>query len=77
MTVTLVERRVADDRVLALIGAWLRAGIMEQDRMWHDDVGVPSGRRLVATPLAALLHRVGDVFHAVGAPQRTGCGPGW
>jgi RNA-directed DNA polymerase len=41
--VRLVERRIADGFILALIRAWLRAGMMEGDRAFHNYFGVPQG----------------------------------
>src|SRR6266511_2312775 len=41
--VRLVERRIADGYVLALIRAWLRAGVMQGDRVFRNAFGVPQG----------------------------------
>jgi RNA-directed DNA polymerase len=54
----LVERRVGDVRVLRLIRAWLRAGVMEDGQLRHPDKGTPQGG--VISPLLAniYLHEV-------------------
>jgi RNA-directed DNA polymerase len=56
--VALVERWVADGYVLALIRAWLRAGIMEQDRLWHNHVGVPQGGPISPVLANVYLHEL-------------------
>jgi RNA-directed DNA polymerase len=39
----LVGRRVGDGRVLRLIRAWLKAGVMEDGKVTHPDRGSPQG----------------------------------
>jgi RNA-directed DNA polymerase len=56
--VALIERRVADGYVLALIRAWLRAGIMEQDRLWRNHVGVPQGGPISPVLANIYLHEL-------------------
>jgi RNA-directed DNA polymerase len=56
--VALVERRIADGYVLALIRAWLRAGIMEHDRLWHNHVGVPQGGPISPVLANIYLHEL-------------------
>lgn len=45
----MVERRVGDVRVMRLIRAWLKAGVMEEGRVTHPDRGSPQGG--VVSPL--------------------------
>ena len=39
----LVGRRVGDVRVLRLIRAWLKAGVVEEGKVTHPDRGTPQG----------------------------------
>ena len=54
----LVERKVGDVRVLRLIRAWLKAGIMEEGKIIHPVKGTPQGG--VISPLLSniMLHEV-------------------
>lgn len=54
----LVERRVGDHKVLRLLRAWLRAGVLEDGKVRHPERGTPQGG--VISPLLAniYLHEV-------------------
>ena len=39
----LIRRRVNDGAILRLIGKWLNAGMMEEDRLEYPDKGTPQG----------------------------------
>jgi len=54
----LVERRVGDVKVVRLIRAWLKAGVLEEGRVTHPDRGSPQGG--VVSPLLSniMLHEV-------------------
>lgn len=54
----LVGRRVGDVRVMRLIRAWLKAGVMEEGKVTHPDRGSPQGG--VISPLLSniMLHEV-------------------
>ena len=54
----LVGRRVGDVKVMRLIRAWLKAGVMEEGKVMHPDRGSPQGG--VISPLLSniMLHEV-------------------
>jgi len=54
----LVGRRVGDVKVMRLIRAWLKAGVMEEGKVTHPDRGSPQGG--VISPLLSniMLHEV-------------------
>jgi len=54
----LVERRVGDVRILRMIRAWLRAGVVEEGKVRHPIKGTPQGG--VISPLLAniFLHEI-------------------
>lgn len=58
MLIRLVERRVGDIRILKMIRAWLKAGILEEGKVRHPDRGTPQGG--VISPLLAniVLHEI-------------------
>jgi len=57
-----IEHRIADPRVLRLIGKWLRAGVLEGAQLRTTEVGSPQGA--VISPLLAnvYLHYVLDLW---------------
>lgn len=58
----MLSRRVRDGVLLRLIGKWLRAGVMEEGKVYYPDAGTPQGG--VISPLLAniFLHEVLDVW---------------
>jgi group II intron reverse transcriptase/maturase len=68
----LVERRVADTRVLRLIRAWLKAGVMEEGEVTHPVRGTPQGG--VISPLLSniMLHEIDRQWSVVGGPAVPG-----
>jgi len=56
-----LRHRIADERVLRLIGKWLAAGVVEEG-VWYEGAGAPQGAS--ASPLLAnvYLHYVLDLF---------------
>lgn len=58
-----IERRVKDGVIKRLIGKWLKAGIMEGERIYYADNGTPQGG--VISPLLAniYLHYVLDEWY--------------
>jgi len=59
-----IRRRVNDGAILRLIGKWLNAGVMEEDRLEYPDKGTPQGG--VISPLLSniFLHYVLDEWIA-------------
>jgi group II intron reverse transcriptase/maturase len=59
-----IRRRVNDGTILRLIGKWLNAGVMEEDRLEYPDKGTPQGG--VISPLLSniFLHYVLDEWIA-------------
>jgi group II intron reverse transcriptase/maturase len=57
-----LEHRIADGPILRLIQKWLSAGVLEDGKVLHADLGTPQGG--VASPLLAnvYLHYVLDVW---------------
>jgi RNA-directed DNA polymerase len=61
-----VRRRIADGRVLELIGGFLRQGVLEDMKVWTPEAGTPQGA--VISPLLAnvYLHPVDQAMEAAG-----------
>src|SRR5919106_2567310 len=57
-----LEHRIGDRRMLRLIGKWLKAGVLEEDRLLTVERGTPQGA--VISPLLAniYLHYVYDLW---------------
>ena len=66
----LVSKQVKDKRVLALIGKYLRAGVMVQGRLAKSRQGVPQGGPL-SPLLANILLNAPYVRLVVGKPQHS------
>lgn len=67
------SQRVRDGVLVRLIGKWLKAGVMEEGRVYHPETGTPQGG--VISPLLAniYLHEVLDVwFHREVLPRLRG-----
>jgi RNA-directed DNA polymerase len=58
----IIERRVRDGSVLRHVGKWLKAGVLEDRKLWHPEMGTPQGG--VISPVLAniYLHEVLDVW---------------
>ena len=69
-----VSRRIADGYILALIRAWLRAGVLEEGKVYNTDKGIPQGG--VISPLLAniYLHQFDRKWKEDGMERRCGCG---
>jgi RNA-directed DNA polymerase len=68
----LVERRIADGYILALIRAWLRAGVMEGDRFFRNQFGVPQGGPISPLLANVYLHELDRKWVERGYERRTG-----
>ena len=66
----IIRRRVNDGAILRLIGKWLNAGVMEEDRLEYPDKGTPQGG--VISPLLSniFLHYVLDDWIATEVNPR-------
>jgi group II intron reverse transcriptase/maturase len=58
----ILNRRVRDGVIRRAIDKWLKAGVLEEGRLWHPDTGTPQGG--VISPLLAniYLHEVLDTW---------------
>jgi RNA-directed DNA polymerase len=68
-----VRRRISDKRVLALVKAFLNAGILgEEGALWNNDTGTPQGG-ILSPLLANVALSVLDehIAHAPGGPAAT------
>lgn len=60
--VKLIEHRIADKRVVHLIQKWLRAGILEEGVIIHNDQGTPQGSSVSPLLANVFLHYVYDLW---------------
>jgi group II intron reverse transcriptase/maturase len=60
----ILRQRVQDGVLMRLIGKWMRAGVMEEGRVYHPETGVPQGG--VISPILSniYLHEVLDRWFA-------------
>jgi len=70
--IKLVERRVGDVRILRLVRAWLKAGVMEEGKLTHPVRGSPQGG--VISPLLSniMLHEVDRQWSTMQGPAGRG-----
>lgn len=68
----LVERRIADGYVLALIRAWLRAGVMTGDQVFRNAFGVPQGGPISPLLCNVYLHELDRTWVERGYERRGG-----
>jgi len=70
--VELVSRRIADGYVLALIRAWLRAGMMQGDEFFCNSFGVPQGGPISPLLSNIYLHELDRTWVERGYEHRRG-----
>jgi len=69
----LIRLKVNDGRILRLIGKWLNAGVMEDDRTTYPDKGTPQGGAVSPILSNIFLHYVlDDWFAKAVAPRMKG-----
>jgi group II intron reverse transcriptase/maturase len=57
-----LQHRIADRRLLRLIGKWLRAGVIEQDQWKASEAGTPQGATISPLLANVYLHYVLDTW---------------
>jgi RNA-directed DNA polymerase len=72
MSVPLPRRSFADGYVLALVRAWLRAGVMDADRVFRNSFGVPQGGPIAPLLSNIFLHELDRTWVERGYEQRKG-----
>ena len=66
---TFLKHRIADERLLRLIGKWLKAGVMEEGKLLRTSTGTPQGG-VISTILANVyLHYVIDLWATKVVPR--------
>ena len=60
--IKLLERRIADPRVLRLIRKWLKAGVLEEGSWRESDLGTPQGSAISPLLANVFLHYVLDIW---------------
>ena len=60
--VKLIERRIADRRVVRLIQKWLNAGVLEDGQWTRSDVGTPQGGGIAPLLANIYLHYAFDLW---------------
>ena len=57
-----LEHRIGDQRVLRLVGKWLKAGVLEDDTWTKGTVGTPQGAAISPLLANVYLHYVYDLW---------------
>lgn len=57
-----VEHRVGDPRIISLIRRWLKAGVMEEGKLYTNDTGTPQGGSISVLLSNIYLHYVLDLW---------------
>jgi RNA-directed DNA polymerase len=60
--VKFIEHRIADKRVVRLVQKWLKAGVLEDGKIEHDEEGVPQGASASPALANVYLHYVYDLW---------------
>jgi len=66
-----VAHRVGDPRLISLIRRWLKAGVLEDGKVYPSEEGTPQGGSISVLLINLYLHYVLDLWFERGAK------PGW